>query len=77
MIGRWRVRTSRDDEDDAWRAETRRDEGGWTTNERARFLFWRGRGNNARDAQEAWTRETRREYVRRLIAAGRIGEGAP
>jgi len=63
------------DEDAVWRTETGRDERGWTRPERERFLMWKGTGGSVKDASEVWARETRREFVRRLIADGRLGRG--
>lgn len=63
------------DEDGIWRTETGRDEDGWTRAERERWALWKATGGSVPDAAEAWRRETRREFVRRLIAEGRLGRG--
>lgn len=63
------------DEDARWRLETDRSEHGWTAAERRRFTIWLGTGQNASDARTAWTNTTRLEFLRVLLADGRIGSG--
>lgn len=63
------------DEDAAWRADADRDEKGWTAAELERFVLWKFMGGNVETARAEWTRVTRCEFVRHLIADGRMGVG--
>ena len=63
------------DEDAAWRAETGRDERGWTGDERARFALWQITGADLVAARAAWRFETRLRFAGFLVETGRIGRG--
>lgn len=65
------------DADARWRHQTDRDERGWRTDERQRFMAWGLSGPDAAAARTLLARHHGPAYVRHLIDTGRVGEGVP